>query len=213
MRQPKTAPAGLRRGLLLETFADVRSKLEIYRFNEELLQAKHQVLSYVQGLRFSALLIYSIRKILAATDWTASWGVVLGCDGRPSPECDIILHGKEKHDYAWNGGAGGDQPIMDFRFVASAEARLVISCKSTLSSINKNIRRDARGLRPFVDRIWLFAENCDATKVKKLTKDAQDAGYERMWYLYGLQNPEQCRADDQARWCKFAGELKRLAGQ
>jgi len=205
------AMRGLTEGLFLETYKSLCGKLEGYFLNMDLFEARKDVLSFVRGLRFSALLIYAIRKILKGTRLTASWGVVLTHDGkRCSPECDVIIHSDEwKH--AWNGDDNVGKPVMDFRFVLAEDVKLVISCKSELySGIDENIKKYALNLKDHVSCIWLFAERCKKDKVGQYQEEAVEAGYEKFYYLYAFEERGVGQEYNEPAWFEFAETLRSL---
>ena len=116
---------------------------------------KGLIFPFARGLRFSALLIYSIRESLSGSDLEVNWGQIVDDDGLAcSGECDIIIHIKG-HYNKWNGSDGGNH-IMDFRFIEKQNAIAVISCKSylTKSSIEEIY---CHNMLKYVKRVWLFA--------------------------------------------------------
>ena len=192
-----------------ETLGNYRSlcgRLEVHRL-DVFREAHKSILPFVQGLRFSALLTYEIRKALRGSRLTASWGVILANDPKPSPECDIIIHHEDDCECEWNGGDDlRSGPVMHFRFIKPACAKLVISCKSTLRSIHAGIKRDFWNLAPHVGRVWLFAECCGGNP-DRLGERAKQAGYERFWWLYsegGVKNYNE------PGWFEFVKELKKI---
>jgi len=210
---PRLPPARVR-GRLLEEYRSLCAKFELSRFDRELLKTKMQILGFVQGLRFSALVTYSIRRILKKlvrnAALTASWGVIYDEDTNAfSRECDVIVHEDVSVD-AWNGGDSYDGPVMDFRFVPPEHAKVVISCKSELSSIDDKMKVYAQDVRDYVDHIWLFAECCEARKVDTLRESARKAGYERLWYLYTFQRGRVGQVANEQGWLEFAEELRSL---
>ena len=169
----------------------------------EATKRKGRVLSFIRGLRLSAHLIYAIREILSGTDLEANWGHLLDKDEVfCSPECDVIIHHRG-HIRRWNGT---ENPIMDFRFIEQEKAIAVISCKSKLESIDAKY---CQSMRPFVKRIWLFAECCDPQQAENLQKRASRHGYENFWYLYGWTKDVEPDLNKNG-WNEFVEEVKKL---
>ena len=116
------------------------------------------ILGFVKGLRFSARLIYAIRDHLSSSDYEVDWGHLLTSDGDScSPECDIIIH-KRGCVREWNGWK---EPVMNFKFIECKDAIAVISCKSMITSIDKKHKSYIKALKPYVDKIFIFAECCE----------------------------------------------------
>jgi hypothetical protein len=140
------------------------------------------ILGFVKGLRLSARLIYFLRNRLSSTDLEVSWGHLVANSQSCSPECDVIIHAKG-HVGKWNGS---DHPIMDFKFVEAKQALAVISCKSSLKSIDTTYPKK---LKKFgVDAVFLFAECCGEKQFERLEKRALAAGYRGLWCLYLVQD-------------------------
>lgn len=198
----------LHRGHLGERYKSLCDKFTGYCLDLELKEARKGILSFVVGLRFSALLIYEIRRILRNTALRADWGVII--DGRHcSPECDIVIHENDS-EFAWNGQDDFEGPVMDFHFVRKDTVRLVVSCKSRVSEINQSMKDDVRNLSEFTNRVWLFAQCCEANKLNGLRKAAMKAGYEKFVHLYALP-PDGVGCDyDESVWLDFAQSLKQL---
>jgi hypothetical protein len=204
-------------GFLLEGYGSIRGKLESWFVDPALFEARKDVLAFVVGLRFSSLLIYAIRKILNKTDLKASWGVIIPetknvRSASFSPECDIIIH-KECWVHQWNGEGSDGEPVLDFRFISQEDVKAVISCKSELfSGVDRGIRNEIDEIRAFAPRVWLFAERCPKSKVKKYTRDSKQAGYEHFWYLYTFDD-DNPSSQEYAKplWLEFARALRKLS--
>lgn len=166
---------------------------------------KGRIFPFARGLRFSAHLIYAIRKILSGTELTANWGQLLDKTGTYcSCESDVIIH-KEGHIEQWNGHG---ESIMDFRFIEEEKAVVVISCKSYLRT--SDIDRDYCGLmKPFVRKIWLFSECCGPQSVENIQKKALAFGYEKFWHLYTWSKQKDCDPNKDG-WNSFVEEVKKL---
>jgi hypothetical protein len=193
-------------GVLMEEYAALCGRLRFWRFDSELASARSQILGFVRGLRFSALLIYRIRKLLLGTDLKANWGAI-DSEGRLSPECDIIIHKSGPPRTVWDGGDDVGGCVMDFWFVRREEALIVISCKSKLDSVD--VSYPAK-LKPYVDHLWLFAECCEQREVQRHQAHASEAGYERFWYLYAITDTGMT-GENVPGWVEFARELKQLS--
>jgi len=71
---------------------------------------------------------------------------------------------------------------MTFKFIEARKAIAVISCKSTLTSIDKDY---PKSLKKFgIKNIFLFAETCKKGSFATLSKAAKKAGYRGLWCLY-----------------------------
>jgi hypothetical protein len=162
------------------------------------------ILGFVKGLRLSARLIYFLRERLGETlsglNLEISWGQLLDESGELcSPECDVIIHSKGGHVREWNGSKGS---IMEFRFVKVARARVVISCKSQLSSIEKRYVKD---LNKFgVGNVFLFAECCSERRFPRLRDNAVAAGYIGLCCLYFTGPTDNPLEVDETMWGDFA---------
>ncbi len=201
-------PQGLERGFLTETYKGLCAKLAEWRLDEDMFDARRWVLPFVRGLRFSSLLVYSIRKVLRETKLKACWGAILG-DKSCSPECDVIVHEK-KHPFAWDGHDSVGKRVMDFRFIRPEHAKVVIECKSGLDAIDEKTTRYVQKLQGHVRRVWLFAECCRPRRVGFLRMRALEAGYERFWYLYTLQEGRLGQEYDEQGWMDFVDQLRKL---
>ncbi len=139
-----------------------------------------EILAFIRGLRLSARVIYVLRDLLSGRGLEVSWGHLLDNKGACcSPECDIIIH-DEGYVQRWNGGA--DSPVMDFRFIEARKARVVLSCKSTLTDLD---RRYPPCLKQFgIKKVFLFAERCDEESFSSLRRRAKEAGYLGLGCLY-----------------------------
>lgn len=166
-----------------------------------------KILAFVRGLHFSAQLIYAIRELIpeGTTGLKVDWGHLLDESGRYcSRECDIIIH---KGRYSrWNGN---DKPIMYFKFVKQENAVAVISCKSYLRSGGVD-KKYVGYLKPFVKKIWLFAECCEPKQVTALTRQAQRAGYQNFWYVYKWSRDTDSHEPNEGGWQDFVKKLRKL---
>ncbi len=201
----------LKKGFLMEQFNSLCGKLQKYRTDPEIFEARKSVLRFVTGLRFSALLIYSIRAILRSTALTANWGMIVDRSGKYSPECDIVLHDNGS-EYAWDGGDDVNGSVMDFHFIDREKVKLVVSCKAfSVTQISQSMKDDVVNLADYVDNVWLFAECCQYGQVAKVRKEARDAGYKGFFYLYCLKKSGSPGKYDEIGWCQFAKFLRELA--
>jgi len=170
---------------------------------------ERRMLYFVQGLRFSAELIYEIRNLLSSTAVKVHWGHILrGEDILCSPECDIILHrdGKRRR---WNGNH--EEPVFDFWFVKPEAVSAVVSCKSLIRSpadVDDKFCKDLRGYG--VKRIWLFAECCDRAKVDSIEARARRSGYDRFFHLYTLDSKTGSDTPSKSSWDAFAKAVRAL---
>jgi hypothetical protein len=173
----KQATVGIENRLDLEHYHKICSDLLNWRIDPfiramEEKKEEGRILSFIRGLHFSAQLIYAIRDLISESALEVDWGHLLDKGGTYcSRECDIIIH-KRGYRSRWNGG------IMDFRFIKQDNALAVISCKSYIKSgaVDKQY---VACLKPFVKKIWLFAECCESKHTDSLANQAQNGGCPR----------------------------------
>ncbi|OHB98500.1 MAG: hypothetical protein A2W74_04450 [Planctomycetes bacterium RIFCSPLOWO2_12_38_17] len=186
--------------LKLEEFRGLKEELSEWRIQG---QQDTGILGFVRGLRLSARLIYAIRHHLSFSGYEVDWGHLLTQEGDYcSPECDIIIH-KQGYVRQWNGN---HDPVMNFKFISCQDAVAVISCKSSIASVDKTY---TKAMGPYVNKVFLFAECCEPRAVKRLKKSALTAGYEGFWYLYACDKTMQCTVDEN-EWINFLDVLKKL---
>ena len=155
------------------------------------------VLPFVKGLMLSAQLIYILREELSETTLEVDWGHLLDDNDKScSPECDIIIHHKG-HAGRWDGG---DERVMDFKFVKQDSAVAVISCKSYAKDVDKEY---AQKLRRYVKHVFLFAECCAPGKVASLQRKARDAGYAGFGYAYTFDEKNSECDNNEKGWPTF----------
>lgn len=209
---------GHKRVLIRQKFQTIKAGLQEYRLDTFIRTLEKQkgknkgnILPFIRGLRFSALLIYTIREYLQGTGLTASWGHIIDENGVfCSRECDIIVH-RDGHIMRWNGD-GGIHPVMDFKFIEQTDTLAVISCKSYLekSHIEKEYCDD---LKKYVSKVWLFAECCPPDKVSDIREAAVEIGYKNFWSLYTWDRSTDATTDLLDDWEVFVGEVKKLGGR
>lgn len=169
---------------------------------------KGLIFPFARGLRFSALLIYTIRESLSGSDLEVNWGQIIDEDGFAcSGECDIIIH-KKGHYSKWNGNDGGNH-IMDFRFIEKQSALAVISCKSYLTKATIE-KAYCTNMLNYVKRIWLFAECCGPESVELIREESKQIGYENFWYLYTWSRTTDKIVDSEEGWYQFIETIKAL---
>lgn len=200
-----------------ENYNTIKGKLLSYRL-DPFIRAKEAeegankglIFPFARGLRFSALLIYTIRECLSGSGLEANWGQIIDEEGLAcSGECDIIIY-KQGHYKQWNGD-GGHNHIMDFRFIEKENAIAVISCKSYLT---KTTIEDAycKSMLNYVKRVWLFAECCGPESVDLIRQASTEVGYEHFWYLYTWSRATDNIVDDVEGWLDFVKTIKELKG-
>lgn len=201
---------------LKEDYNAVKGHLMAYRLDEKIMAAEAKpgknkgiIFTFARGLRFSALLIYKIRKILNGTDLTASWGQIINEDGELSNECDIIIHETRGCVHYWNGEGGADK-IMDFKFIDQSKVKAVVSCKSYIKT-NTIEKEYFQNLSRYVPKIWLFAECCPSASADTIRKNAQSAGYEFFWHLYSFEKKQREIQDAFHEWEDFDKTVRALA--
>ena len=97
---------------------------------------------------------------------------------------------------------------MDFRFIEQQKVVAVISCKSYLRS-SKIDKEYCESMKPFVEKIWLFAECCGPRSAKTIQKKALDFGYEKFWYLYAWSK-KRGQVLNRNGWNEFVEEVRKL---
>lgn len=206
---------GYKRNFQKEKYDTIKAQLLNYRL-DPFIRAKESepgankglIFPFARGLRFSALLIYTIRESLSGSDLEVNWGQIIDDDGNYcSGECDIIIH-KKGHYSKWNGNDSGNH-IMDFRFIEKEKAVAVISCKSYLT---KSTIEEAycKNMLNFVDRVWLFAECCGPESVDLIKEESKKVGYENFWYFYTWNRTSGDTIDDIDGWINFIEEVNKL---
>ena len=190
------------RQLALQKIKSLSNELAEWRSDDEIRQIQRKkpkvgVFDFVKGLRLSAQLIYIIREHLSGYSLEANWGQVIDDSGTYlSPECDVIIHSPGQLR-RWNGG---ENQVMDFKFIPREKVIAVISCKSKITSITKDLTDYCQRLKPYMrgKKIWLFAECVPKGKGRKIINDSKRAGYQKCWYLYNWdsKNSEIQRDDE-----------------
>lgn len=206
----------VREAFLKEKYQTLVTKLTSYRLDPyiRMLDASQQknpgkIFPFARGLRFSALLIYTIRKYLKHSYLTASWGQIVNDDGLYlSNECDIIIHVKQNDEERWNGDESGN--IMDFRFINESDVKVVISCKSYLTSSDIEVEY-FDNLKKFVPRIWLFTECCGPRSAASIAKNAINAGYEHFFHLYTWSKTTDKTTQKFPEWKDFISAIKAIS--
>lgn len=194
------------------SFRRLFAELTTYRMDTHLRQMeadrrRGRILAFVRGLHFSSLLIYEIRDILAGTALTANWGHLIDDTGALcSKECDVIIHRRGQYS-RWDGNT---TPVMDFRFVPQERAVAVVSCKSRVRSGDID-REYCELMRPFVPRVWLFAECCGPRSADSVRGTALESGYEEFWFVY-TWSPQSVPQPNSEGWNEFVGKVLALAG-
>jgi len=193
--------------LALEPFRGLTEELVWYRQGQtgSADGAQCGVLPFVRGLRLSARLIYEMRQRLNGSGLKVNWGHLVDEQRNIlSKECDIIVHRGSFRN--WNGSA---KPVMDFHFVMATKAVAVVSCKTTIASVDAPY---ARNIRKFVHNVCLFGECCSNKDIARLAKQARSAGYAGMWFLYA-QEEDGDRTVANEEILDFLGFLDRLKSE
>jgi hypothetical protein len=205
---------GYLRAFQREKYQTIKEKLLSYRLDPFIRDHEAQsgtnkglIFPFARGLRFSALLIYTIRDSLSGSDLEVNWGQIIDDEGMAcSGECDIIIH-RKGHAHRWNGD--NENHIMDFRFIEKQNAIAVISCKSYLTKTAIE-RPYCEYMRKYVDRVWLFAECCGPDSIKLIKEEASIIGYECFWHLYTWSRSTGEIVDDEDGWHHFISTIKSL---
>jgi len=198
------------------TYYKITSGMSNYRIDNFIREAeakegsgKGVVLGFVRGLRLSSLLIYAIRQYLHGSGLTANWGHIIDAqDEYCSRECDIIIHSENIPLRQWDGDGSGSH-IMDFRFIPYDAAKVVISCKSflTTAAIEEDYCKD---MLKSVGRVWLFAECCGPKSDERIEERAKEIGYENFWYLYKWNKGKNELTQTIEIWDNFVSEILKL---
>ena len=206
---------GTKNYLNKQQYNSIKGHLETYRLDtfmrtldKNQTKNKGAILPFIRGLRFSALLIYEIRKALNGTQLNVTWGHILDENGDYcSSECDIIIY-KGSYFARWNG-SGDNESVMDFRFIEKENAIAVISCKSFLRTADIEVDY-CENMKKYVDKVWLFAECCGPKSGKNIEKAAKTIGYEHYWHLYTWNRTTDDIEDCLDEWVHFLDTLKSL---
>ena len=197
-----------------EKFEEIFGVLSSYRIDSfvRMLEKKKgpnvgKVLPFVRGLRFSSLLTYAVREYLNETNLTANWGHIVDKNGiYVSKEADIIIH-KDGCVKQWNGGK---DPIMNFKFIAQANAVAVISCKSHLRTSGIEVDYCTE-MRKYVDKVWLFSECCGSNSYENIKTTALDIGYDNYWHMYTWSEKQGIVNPNRVGWDNFVEEVRTLS--
>ena len=169
-----------------------------------------KILPFVRGLRFSSLLIYTIRKLLKGSHLTANWGHLIDSNGLYcSRECDIIIHRPDGEWQRWNGDGAEDGHVMDFRFIEQDAAKAVISCKSFLRKADIEVDYCSE-MKKYVNEVWLFAECCQNGFSSRIQTAATDIGYNNFWHLYSWSKANGMTDPNNEHWNDFIQKVKAL---
>ena len=206
-KQSVQLPVGA--SLSVEQLVGLSRELQCLREHPPLVKrsdGKYQgdILGFVKGLRISARVIYFLRERLSSTDLEVSWGHILDQNSQSfSPECDVVIH-KKGHIRCWNGSR---EPIMEFKFVEVSSVRAVISCKSKLTTIDKQYPPSLK--KYGVEKVFLLAECCAESSKESLKKKAREAGYKGLWFLYSIANTKEAVTTDDHTLNNFGDEVLR----
>lgn len=174
---------------------------------------KRGILPFVSGLRFSANILYIVRKILKGSKLDAVWGHIIDDDNEYniySNESDIIIHRNipEWEAARWNGD--NNYKIMDFHFVRKAAVVGVISCKSLVRTIDNELKLYPIQLSGSTNTVWLFAECCSGKKEGRLLEKAKAAGYKDFWTLYNWDEVSLGKVNE-ISLLRFENKIRSLA--
>lgn len=205
----------LTKRFFVDDFNKIIAEFSAWRMDEhiKLLNKMQQkgwgnVLPFVRGLRLSAQLIYVIRKYLNGTNLTADWGHLMYGEEEEeylTPECDIIIYDKQGKIGEWNDKT--DKAVMNFKFVQSKSAKLIISCKSFLKSSDID-KEYCKEIKKYVDKIWLFAECCGPRSPLKIEEKAKEIGYEKFFYLYTWSKSLGADPNEEG-WLEFIRSIRK----
>ena len=203
--QSNQLPVGV--SLAIGQLVGLSSELQLLRDHPPLVKrsdGKYEgdILGFVKGLHLSARVIYFLRERLSSADLEVSWGHILDQNGQScSPECDVVIH-KKGWICRWNGSS---KPIMEFTFVEARSVLAVISCKSKLTTIDKDYPTSLK--KYDVKKVFLFAECCDESSLQSLKQTARKAGYKGLWFLYSVENSTGLVKTDEPALKSFGDEI------
>jgi len=208
-------PGGLIEAMKIASFNRIKAELSSMRLDPYIrsMEAaegsdKGLIFPFARGLRFSALLIYELRKILSNSDLEVDWGQIIDEDGNYcSGECDIVIH-KKGYFEKWNGNDAGNH-IMDFKFIYQEDAVAVISCKSYITKSRLEKEYCERMLN-YVDKVWLFAECCGPDSVDLIKTESANIGYNYFWHLYTWSKNTGNVIDGLDSWKHFVSKIREL---
>lgn len=201
----KTLPFG--QTLRVEALVGLTAELAMLRQYPPVVQrspGKYEgdILGFVRGLRLSARVLYFLREHLSDTGFEVCWGHLLSAnEDSCSPECDIVVHDKGLVK-RWNGF---ENPVMNFSFVRASSARVVVSCKSVLSSIDPEYPKSLA--KHGVKQVFLFAETCRESQLETLRRKARAAGYAGVWCLYTTEPKSSMWKTNEAQLIEFGEAL------
>ena len=208
-KSPRAIPFGKR--LSTEQLRGLAQELQSLRNYPPLTQRspgryEGDILGFVKGLRLSARVIYFLREFLSGGHThEVSWGHLIDkYEQACSPECDVIIH-KQGLIRKWNGF---EKPIMEFSFISVESAKVVISCKSNLTSIDERYPSDLQ--RFGVNNIVLLAECCKKSQFKKFRAQAKSKGYKDLFVIYFIDEDDITMSIDDQMHIDFCHCVQKL---
>lgn len=133
---------------------------------------------FVKGLILSTNIIDLIDKKIP-NGFRVDWGQILN-GNTLSKECDIIIYrGKPYYKEIENHS-------IRFVLVNKEQTRIVIQVKSSIRSVDTDIKNYCKELKKFVPNVWLIAEYCWATsdrRINQIKKELKNAGYNQFFYF------------------------------
>ena len=159
---------------------------------------------FVKGYILAASLMEQIRQDLR-TGYSVTWGQVMLEEGEKSslsPEMDSIIY-KGAPYYEWKAAR--------FAIIPKESVVAAIECKSQIPQNYSVHEKDVKGLQPFADKIYLFAEAWYGTpdNYEDGQKKIKAFGYQDVFVLktYIGSNEPKYRDDEFARFIQTVRSL------
>lgn len=140
---------------------------------------------FVKGLILSTNIIEVIDKHIP-NHYRADWGQVIDeKNGNTlSKECDIIIYKGKPFKTIKNKS-------IKFVLVDKKSTKIVIEVKSSIQSVNTDVKNYCRKLKTFVPKVWFIAECCWANSKSRavaIERDLKEAGYKEFFYFYRMND-------------------------
>ncbi len=162
---------------------------------------------FVKGLILSTNIIWVIDKHIP-NHYRADWGQVIDEKNGNilSKECDIIIYKGKPFKTIKNKS-------IKFVLVDKKSTKIVIEVKSSIQSVNIDVKNYCRELKIFVPEVWFIAECCWAnskSRVSDIGRDLKDAGYKEFFYFYRMNDKTLEKTIVYDPFIKFINLIKRI---
>jgi len=163
---------------------------------------------FVKGLILSTNIIEVIDKYIPH-GFYADWGQIIDkkSGNALSNEDDIIIYKGPP------GCKTVENKSMRFVLVDKDQAKVVIQVRSGIDTVREEDKEYCQNLLKFVPEVWFFAECCwtkDRTKAKVIERKLKQAGYERFFYFYIMDEGRKFRHIDYPLFVKFIELIKKV---